>query len=337
MNERPIMPPETRQPPHREAPPSSRPAALARADAARSSDAPRSSRRSTWLPARGMVLAAYYGSRLLLGMLVALPVSASVAHVVGPYPRGDAVLWDAGGVLLLETSRLLDPALVGLGWSTALVALAALFALLVPLGALIASMTEGDRVLAVPFRRLVATAAERFGTLSLLMGVVLLLQVLGLALVRLLGETVIEAFDVTPMRADLGKLATWTAGAAVVWLFGVVHDLARVGVVQRGLGTIDALELAVRVLARGGRGVVVAASWRSLGAASALVAAGWAAVALGCQNVARLWAVLLVHLVSLGAVVLLRASWFRWITERLAGEAVWSARELTPGPQAASG
>ncbi|MFP6685044.1 MAG: hypothetical protein VB934_10035, partial [Polyangiaceae bacterium] len=74
----------------------------------------------------------------MVGAAIALPWAVAVAAEVGAYPQGDGVLWQQGGVLLVETGRLLRPIASTLVARSAGVALVGVFLSLVPLGALVA-------------------------------------------------------------------------------------------------------------------------------------------------------------------------------------------------------
>lgn len=271
-------------------------------------------------PARPGPLLAYFASRALVGATLGLPLSVAVAGVVGPQPAGDAVLWAPGGLLLLETVRLLEPAFAGLAWTAAAVGLVASFALLVPLAALIASMGRSSLDRRGPpagAHRLLAVAAARFGTLALIMGMVLLLQAVALSLWTVFATILLEALTLQPSSRAVAKLLLVGAGLGVPWLLGMVQDIARTLAVQHRLGALDALAGAVAAL----RGTVgrasLACAWRGALALAALAGSAGLTLAIGCRTTAQLAGAIAVQLAALLLAVALRASWFRWITDRL--------------------
>ncbi len=274
------------------------------------------------LPARPSVLAAVFVSKSLAALLVGLPLSWAVAQVVGGYPRADATLWDEGGVMLMETIRLLRPSSDAIVGQSALLTLLATFALLLPLGALIASQSPagstGEHSSEPRFWRLLGRAAERFGTLALLQGFALVAQLMLVVLVVLLFAALAHSLGLDPKGTDLVGLAALAAALlAVAWL-SIVHDLARVAAVHGRLGLFASVEAALGAFRASPMRVGLEASGRGALALVLLVAAGWAAAELGCATDARLVGTALAQHAAVLGTVLLRASWLGWAAGRLA-------------------
>ena len=55
------------------------------------------------------VVAGCWIFRVLVSLCAATPLAIASAGIVGAHPRGDAILFDDGGMWLLETGRLLRP------------------------------------------------------------------------------------------------------------------------------------------------------------------------------------------------------------------------------------
>jgi hypothetical protein len=242
------------------------------------------------------VLAGCWAFRALVSVLAAAPLAIAGARIVGAHPRGDAVLFDEGGMWLLETGRLLGPQMPAVAGGAGAVLLLAAFAWLVPFGALVASVEPGaaERSGAELLRR----GAGAFGPLALLLGAFWLVEVVVLAL----GGLAARSFDATWARV---AVAAGTLGAA--WVVAVLHDLARIACVHRQRGVLLAAADAVLAIAARPR-LLWAASWRSLLAVAAMIAATWAALSAARGSAA---ATVLLPELGVGAVLLLRADWLR--------------------------
>src|SRR5262245_39532444 len=84
------------------------------------------------------LVAFYFGYRFLAGLLVATPMAALFNSVVRDQPRGDAVLFDPGGVMLVEAIRLTSKGASGATSASGSIALFAMFLGLLPFAALVA-------------------------------------------------------------------------------------------------------------------------------------------------------------------------------------------------------
>jgi hypothetical protein len=273
------------------------------------------------LPPRAGVVGSYFAARVVLSLVIALPLGAAVGSLTAGYPSGDAVLWEPGGVMLLEVARLLGPTARGLGWASGVFALGGLFLLLLPFGALVASFGPSSPLgprRRVPARELMARAGESWGTLGLMQGLTLLGQALLLGLFDLVGRLLARSLELGAGGQRVTELVVLAVGLGVAWVLGVGHDVARVLAVQHRRRLLAAIGATLRTLAAGLVPVLLAGAWRGALAMAMLGAAGWAGLAVDCQRPSRAALVFLAHLLAVLGAVLLRASWLRWLTDRVA-------------------
>jgi len=277
---------------------------------------PMRQRRRSASRARLDVLAVCVGYRVLIAVLAAFPLSAAASALVGHHPRGDAVLWDAGGLWLVESLRMAGPALRELTPYGSLFLLVGAFGWLVPLGALVLSVgAEGRKA---RWRDLLGGAASHFPLLALLLGATLLLQALLLALVSAAAALLASSASSRSHGADALRLAGPCLGLVFAWLLAVGQDLLRVPIVQRGQGLFAALGTAWELLRREGRAVLVAAAWRTALAVATLAVAAGAAARLTGGAVGSVLLAVLLQLLAVVAFVWLRGAWFHWVSRRLA-------------------
>jgi len=260
---------------------------------------------STAAPLRFAPVLACYLYRAVVGLLVALPMAMLVASVVGGHPRSDAVLFDDGGLWLVETTRLLRdtfPPLLGHG---GLIILLGAFGWLLPLGALIASL-DPDRP---PWRASMQRAGQHFGRLSLLMGGTLVAR--GLTLAFMVAVALIVRGD-GHVRQTIA-VAVGASTLVLWWLLDLLHDAMRVVCIRADASLGRTILSGAKLLLRRRRQAVVAASWRT----AAALAAFSAAAVLGSHLVggagSQLLALIVVHQLALAVHVVARASWLRWL------------------------
>ncbi len=256
------------------------------------------------------LVALCFAYRLVFAALLAVPISLAVGALVGAHPRGDAVLFEPGGVWLAEAARLLRPLLasfVGYGGGLALLAT---IGWLLPLAALIASL--GGDCRERPLEALLGRAGRCWGRLVLLLGAVRVAQVILVALVASLARYALAAAFQDAQTFDLLRLAGLLLGLAGAWLLGLVHDVIRCRVVQEDLGLYDALEHSWEQLRATGLVMIGAAAWRALLGGAALAAA----VLVTIVQPSGVVAVLLAGQLAALAHVILRASWFAYLSRR---------------------
>jgi len=245
--------------------------------------------------------------RAVLGLALAWPVCEIFARPTLAHPRGDAILFDAGGLYLVEAFRLAHGAATGALRGLSVGALLAFSAGLLPLGALLHALGRSGRI---PASDLATAAVRVFVRFSVLL--VMATSAMAFALLAALGVASAVrarvAFASDP-AADLVAVGVWACAAILVAVAGVLHDLARAAVTQRDLGVLDAVSLALRALCARPAAALFGWAWRSALGAAIVVAAAIAAATIGVATSLALSAVALLHqAVVLGAVAL-RASW----------------------------
>jgi hypothetical protein len=256
-------------------------------------------------PALRRVLVLCVAYRALTGLLLAAPLAAGVGAIVGEHPAGDALLWQPGGYWLVEAGRVHRAAIGGEVVKGGIPWLVMLLGWLMPLGALIAAVGSPEDGL----RQQLRVAARRLGGLVLVFGVALVAQALAIGAPAFAASRLAEGL---PLRAVLAL-----AGAALVAVVAITHDVARVLWVQHGVRMRELGDRAIEALVAQPVTLLLAALWRA-GAAWALALAMLAlsthVVGLGAVGLAIAAAA---QLTAISGYVLLRASWLAWLTRRL--------------------
>jgi hypothetical protein len=251
-----------------------------------------------------------YAYRAASAALITLPLGHAFGTVLAQHPRGDAVMWDRGGLWLLEATRLAAPSLGGAVWQVGLWSLVAAFGWLLPLGALITSQAP-ERPSAAGC---LARSGERFGRLALLLGAAILIQALTMgafvALGKYVGTSGGHVSEVLGFALPLSGLVVW-------WLITMLHDALRVVSLHRDVVWWACLNHAWSLLANRWRASLWAAFWPTALALVGVLAAGAAAVDMTLAG-ASVAAIVLVQQLAIFAVVVLRASWLGWLGGRLA-------------------
>lgn len=199
---------------------------------------------------RGLIACVAY--RALSGWLLAGPLALSVGAVLAHHPRGDAALFEPGGLWLLETARHLAPQLSGLALSAGVLSLLVAFGGLFPLSLLLAEIA-GHRG-----RDALAAAGARLGSLLLFLGAFLFLEAL------ILASTLFSARAGGP-----SAVGAFAFGGALIFILGGVHDAMRV-VRFHGVESAPAALTTAATLLRRPR-LWWSYAWRSLVALAALV------------------------------------------------------------------
>jgi hypothetical protein len=271
-------------------------------------DPPRE-RRAAGRPAaheRPAAVAFYFGYRALASLVVAAPLSVFVARVVGEYPRGDAILFDPGGLMLSELARLSALAAAALAVQLGVGALLTAALGLVPLAVLLAALSQGGPLSA---QAVGGRAARALGPLALLWGIALAAQVAAAALVLLPGTKLCAELLVLPRNRDLAAIAVAAVALVPVAALGLVHDLARVAVVGEQRGFYMAVSRGLDAL----RAAPLAAAWAwaSRGALTVVALAGgaWGVHLAGTSNGPSVAAAFAAPLAAFAAAAYLRASW----------------------------
>jgi hypothetical protein len=282
--------------------------------------------RGTVLP--GGVLRAgaiLYSFRLVAGFLVAYPAARAFAVFgAAPFADGDRVLFEPGGLLLVEALRFGARTLA----STAQAATLGLFALsfvgLLPLAAAITGLTRPGASVARTFE----LAAGKVPAFALFFGASWLLRVIyaGAALLLLSGATALSKSVVDERAADLTAFALGTVLASGLVVIDCFHDLCRIAVVRFDETPAAAALSALRAgLARPGRVALRAAVPAAVSVALVAVGAALTSLAdVSSPGGFRVAAVFGVHQLVVFGVAVTRANWLSSALE-LMGEARFSA------------
>jgi hypothetical protein len=187
--------------------------------------------------------------RLTGAVLLALPfVHAIEATGVGRFPEGDALLFEAGGMMLVETLRLADNGLRSAFDDMVFIALIVLFANLVLLAALLVALASNGRLRLAPW---ILRTAEHVPNFTWLSGLTLLAQGGVLCAFALLYSMFLAPFgqQTNERTADLVTGASSAVAVLAILSVGIFQDLARVALVRHREGIGAALRAALRTYA----------------------------------------------------------------------------------------
>ena len=253
----------------------------------------------------GVVLLVY-AFRLVAAFLIAWPFAVTLGGAVGGYPRGDAVLFDQGGLLLLEAMRRSAGALRPSASSSLLLVVLVSFLGLLPLAALLGALGAKGRVTA---RDLGAWALRPIGTFSLLLGAAAVVEVLLGGVVIAIGNSIAKRNVIDARASDQVRIGFAAGALLLVLLVSVFHDLARVAAVRGELGLRASIKRAFAAVREAPLGILVGWSWRAALGVALLGAAVVLGSRIGVERTSQVFAGFLVHQASVVAVVFLRASW----------------------------
>jgi hypothetical protein len=250
-----------------------------------------------------------FSCRAAAGLVLAAPITAAVAATgIGAFPEGDRLLFEPGGLLLVEAARSSLNLVAPLTSSTIAVVAIASVALSLPQALL---WTAAAEVTPEPFMTFVGRAGTRVPSLLALLGLGLLSQVLA----GTLGLTVagfLRNGMANPIDGDLWALGVVSLTCLAVLALGIVRDVASAAVACGADNARQALRFgAATILCAPG---TTCRRW--LGpAALGLALVGAVAAASGVLDVARpgtprLVAVLVLHQGVLVALSFCRAAWF---------------------------
>ena len=248
----------------------------------------------------------------VLALLIGWPIAAIARAAYAGNPRGDAPLWDPGGRELLDflwSARAAAPAVLAI---TALVVFIAAILGLIPIGALLASITFVTRDKRPPHpHQALARAVRAFWPMLLLLLLVLAFQGLILGI-----GTVIAGATTSALVNGAGDARADQVGWLVLALFimliaaiGVAHDLARAALIRFRLGALGALHVGAKTLRRSFFTTLWSWAWRGF-AGLVMMAIGSAfAERIGGRGGAALVALFALHQLIVAFRVALRASW----------------------------
>lgn len=258
---------------------------------------------------RPLVVLSIAGVRLLLGFCLALPLASLVAESgIGQTPRGDRVLFEAGGYLLLEVLRLQGSNLAAVARGLLPLLFAGFVATAACNAALLVALNLRGRL------RLRPWLSQAFSGLPalLVLGVGTGLAQLLVLLVGLLATDAVPSSLSRPLAVSVAELSIWVLAALVAGGVGSLSDVAKAALVRDDAGLAAAVQ---RALACARRAPLTASlGWLPYGAL--FLAALWASSQLTSTldvSLAGTWRVVCVFLlhqaVSLASVAL-RAAWY---------------------------
>jgi hypothetical protein len=261
---------------------------------------------------RPLTVLVYYTYQLALSALLAWPASRALAKVFGGHPRGDGVLFDAGGWALLAIRTpygRVSPAVSGaLLLATVLGAVLGL----VPLAALLTSISHATPDARAPRpRHLAPYVVATFQPLLKLLAIGSALELSLLAIAAWSFGAVRDAAEPRwgDARADqIGALccALVLLLAAVV---SVLHDVARAAAVRFRSGALAAVRSALLTVRRSPVRVLWSWAWRAGASVVAVALIALVVPHLGARGVASVLAIGLLHQLVVIARTSLRASW----------------------------
>jgi hypothetical protein len=261
---------------------------------------------------RPIAIFAYYIYQLALSLLVAWPVSRALAGVFAGHPHGDAVLFDPGGWALLAIRTSYDRASPAISGLLLLVVVFGSVLGVVPLAALLTSLSHVTPETRAPRpRHLAPYVVATFRPLAKLLAMGSALELVLLAIAWWAFGAAREAAEPRwgDARADqLGALAL----AFVLLLLGlaaVLHDLARAGSVRFRTGALGAIRAALLTLRRAPGRVTWSWTWRALAQLAIVAVVALVVPHLGTRGAASVLAIAILHQLVMAARTALRASW----------------------------
>jgi hypothetical protein len=256
-----------------------------------------------------LVVLANYLLRALLAAGLTLPFARVVSATgIGQFPAGDRLLFEPGGLHLLELLRLAGPELMALGEGSLRLLVVAGFIAVVAraLTYSVLSSTERDT------GSVVARSLTLLPGYLLIAGLALLAQVLTIGLALMFATKLQELLAASSEpRGDLAFVATAVLGVVLALSIGAVAELARASLANEATGTVAAigrgLELARRFPAR------LFSRWAGYGASGLTLALGasWLVERLDVSRPGawRVASVFLLHQLVVLALVGLQTAW----------------------------
>jgi hypothetical protein len=278
---------------------------------------------------RGVIRAGaiLYSFRLVAGFLVAYPAArAFAAFGAAPFADGDRVLFEPGGVLLVEALRFGARTLASVAGGATVGLFVLSFVGLLPLAAALTGLTRPGASVG----RTLEFAFEKLPAFALFFGASWLLRAVyaGAALLLLSGATSLSKGVVDERAADLTVGALGLVLLCGLLVIDCLHDLCRAAVVRFDesptTAALSALRVGlarpVRVLALGAVPAAVSVALVAIGAALTSV------VDVSRPGAWRVAAVFVLHQLVVFGIALARAQWLALALE-LVGEARFSASD----------
>jgi hypothetical protein len=263
----------------------------------------------------------YYGYRTAAAALASYPLATALAAPVSRYRAGDALLFEPGGLLLVDALTRSEPWLRELVAPTLVVGALASFGALLPAWWLMRSLCGGSG----------RGVGRELSGFSLLGGGYWLFRALWAAL---LASLALSIGSLTRSAADervpaLCMALTLGAGALAGLIAATLHDLARAELVCQGGGGVEALGRAWASLFRTRRGFAgLLLAHAGLWSVSLLVAAALLALAGLPGADSAWWGHPAMLQLAVAAAVAARAVWFGLLGRRARRSAQAQAEAL---------
>ncbi|MFO0585976.1 MAG: hypothetical protein U0441_00485 [Polyangiaceae bacterium] len=291
--------------------------------------AERSPRRLPHVHERPWAVGAYLACAALVGVAWAAPLAGVMGAVTGAYPRGDAEIFDPGGLLLLEALQRTQPAAPALSAAWVITAIVALLLGLVALGFALAQLGAPGR--SRPAWALVR-AVRALPTLALVGVVALIAEAVVVAVLMFAGSAITRAAWPIPPSRDVARFALWGLVLLALITVSAIHDLARAAAVTGPSRTYASLRAAVLVVWRSPLRVAGSFAWRFVAGLAAIGLAVAAGVAIGERAPAAIVASALVHQIGLAAAGWCRLSWLARAAHHVRPIVHLTAKRSKPAP-----
>jgi hypothetical protein len=253
-------------------------------------------------------ITAMWAWQAVMAVLAAWPAASLVRTAYAGDPRGDAALWEPGGLALLDLLWHAMGAVTATADGALLVLIVTAVAGWVPLAALMVALARPHGRTSAPlvfYKALRVLPAFAKGALLVLAAQVATIGV-GAFLGQLAQGWTRPHYGEAP--AQLLEIAVFIPFGLAALGLGVAHDLARATIVIRGADMVTALVEGFRLLRRSSLVLSGAWAWRAAASLVPIAAAAWVASHLG-RGTAALLAVTLTHQGAAFLRVVLRASW----------------------------
>jgi hypothetical protein len=261
---------------------------------------------------RPWAIAGVWAWETAVALVVALPAASVVRAAYADHPRGDAPLWAPGGLELVD---LLLHEMHGVSAivSTALAcaAFAAVVGLL-PMAALMTSITHATRDRRAPgLARVAPSAVRAFRPMLVVLVLTLVIQALVLGATAL-GAGALES-SLTPRlgeaRGQQIAAVVFAVGVVLLWGAGIVQDLARAAVVRFRVSGLRAYAAGWTTIRRAPVATYWSWAWRALVAWAPVIVAAYVASRIGGRGGLALASLAALHQLVVVLRVALRASW----------------------------
>ena len=193
-----------------------------------------------------VALLAVYVIEALVAWVLAAPWIEAIASIMGQHPDGDRALWWQRGHMLLVDVVMRNGALLGAIARGTFIALAAWYVIgLLPLGALLAALSDDERF---SLRRASARAGELFGRLALLQFLSALSSVVTLGLVGVIPSMLVrnQMAHLLPRTTFIAMLVPYALALLVLLFLWAFFDLSRALVARHNVTAMRACVLSAR-------------------------------------------------------------------------------------------